>query len=426
MCPGLRHVSILVLWGSAHGFVQSPRSDFSSQINSAACGRYARGGSAICPVQGAPLKSGPCGLLMSSTGDSATAAEEKAAELRKMAAELRAQASELEAKYAVEKREASEKWFETLDSNDDNVVDLQELQAGLEGQLRRDFVRRLTKRLNRQPTQQEIERKISEMPGGSLFPEEVGRMLLEIYDNNGDGVLQLDEFVPAEDMRVRLNQIMEERAQAERTAERAAKEKELEERGIKKIKDEARAAGLPLPEDFNNAPPTIADRFLSALPYLLPLTDSLSYGGHIFSTFPEQLEVFSPLVAILLAYRAIPFSQLIAFFGLQFLATKPEVNKLVRFNLRQAVNLDVALFFPSLLGLLAKIVVGDDPTGKLPPLANAGSDIVFAAVILAVLYSCVSSALGIIPTKLPVLGKMNRENPDRDSDDFYTPGGGRR
>ncbi|CAN0139809.1 unnamed protein product [Discosporangium mesarthrocarpum] len=216
------------------------------------------------------------------------------------------------------------------------------------------------------------------------------------------------------------------RAQAERTAERAAKEKELEERGIKKIKDEARAAGLPLPEDFNNAPPTIADRFLSTLLNLLHLTDSLSYSGHIFSTFLEQLEVFSPLVAIQLAYRAIPFSHLIAFFGLQFLATKPEVNKLVRFNLRQAVNIDVALFFPPLLGLLAKIVVGDDPTGNLPPLANAGSDIVFAAVVLAVLYSCVSSALGIIPTKLPVLGKMNRENPDRDSDDFYTPGGGRR
>lgn len=39
-----------------------------------------------------------------------------------------------------------------------------------------------------------------------------------------------------------------------------------------------------------------------------------------------QLNVFEPLVALLLIYRSLPFSGLILFFGLQWYASKPEVR----------------------------------------------------------------------------------------------------
>lgn len=53
------------------------------------------------------------------------------------------------------------------------TVDVQELIAGLEGQLRKDFVKRMTKRMKRKPSQSEVDEKISEMPGGALLPVDV-------------------------------------------------------------------------------------------------------------------------------------------------------------------------------------------------------------------------------------------------------------
>lgn len=69
----------------------------------------------------------------------------------------------------------------------------------------------------------------------------------------------------------------------------AAREREIENRGAAKAKEEAKARGLALPEDFNDGPPTVADRLLSALPYTLPLMDNLVFGAHIFQTFPTQV-----------------------------------------------------------------------------------------------------------------------------------------
>ncbi|CAM9774291.1 unnamed protein product [Choristocarpus tenellus] len=404
-------ICFLAVWSIANGFSCTPRAVISGDVVAS----YRAGAlSSLSPIS--RQRSGyfaPSRLLMTLAEDEETeTAETKAAKLRAMAAELRSQAMDLEAKYALEKKEAAEKSFIAFDTNDDGMVDLQELREGLEGQLRRDFVKRLTKRLDRKPSPEEIEEKISEMPGGSLFPEEVGKMLLEIYDKNGDGVLQRDEFVPADEMRQRLDVIFAERAQAERDAAAAIREKEIEARGEKKQKQASRRMGLPLPEDFNNAPPTAADRALSTLPYLLPLLDSVAYGGHLFQTYPEQLWFAAPLVGLFALYRSVPLAGLVFFFGAQFLSTRPSVNKLVRFNLRQAVNLDVALFFPSFLGLIISGIAGDD-IGKLAPIANACSDVVFVTILLSVAYSIISSAFGVLPVKLPILGPMNRENPDR-------------
>ena len=80
----------------------------------------------------------------------------------------------------------------------------------------------------------------------------------------------------------------------------------------------------------------------------------------------------------------------------------------MRYNCRQAVNIDIAMFFPSLLGFLATLALGDD-SAKLAPIASVGSDVIFVTVILAVLYSAGSSAFGALPDKLPLISSMNRE-----------------
>lgn len=92
-----------------------------------------------------------------------------------------------------------------------------------------------------------------------------------------------------------------------------------------------------------------------------------------------------------------------------------KVNKLVRYNLRQAINIDIAMFFPSILAFFAQVVLGDD-AAKLAPVATIGSDVIFVTVILAVFYSVASSAFGVLPENLPMIGSMNREATRKEDD----------
>jgi len=147
---------------------------------------------------------------------------------------------------------------------------------------------------------------------------------------------------------------------------------------------------------------SVTDRALSCLPYILPLIDGDRYGRFLFALVPAlgaiDYALLGPFNAL---FAAIPFLQLICFFGFTILARNPELSRDVRFNLQQAVILDIALFFPSLLGQV---------TGSLPItlprfLVEGGSNFVFLALIGAVGYSVVSNATGKVPNGIPFISE---------------------
>nr|AUO68228.1 Tic20-like protein [Saccharina japonica] len=356
-------------------------------------------------------RSSPC-LSMMATGTSSEVevAQEKAARLRETAAVFRAQAAELEDKRAQERQAGAERSFNSFDSNQDGAVDVVELKAGLEGPLRRSFVKQLTARMGRKPDREEIDARIAALPGGSLFPDDLARKLIDTYDQNGDGLLQRSEFAPTEELRTRLENLFRDQQETARQARVEERQRQMEDKL-------AAEAGAVVPAGgVNDGPATPADKALSALPYLLPLVDGISFAGHLFGAFPEQTAWAQPLAAVLLALRSLPFATLVGFFSLSALSGNPQVNKLVRFNMQQAINLDIALIVPGVLGALASVSLGQDAY-KLVPLAEAGSDVVFVAMLAAVAYSVVTSSTGSFPNKLPLLGRLNRENPDRDEEE---------
>merc|ERR1739842_119530 len=142
------------------------------------------------------------------------------------------------------------------------------------------------------------------------------------------------------------------------------------------------------------------DKFLSILPYLFPLFDSIQFGRYFFIDNAEN-----PLLAIIglayAAYRSIPFSGFAAFIALNTLSNNPGLNKLIRFNMQQAIYLDIALFFPGLLGALFA-GIGSAAGFQIPPsVVETGSTAIFGALVLAVTYASISSLLGIKPDKIP-------------------------
>lgn len=84
----------------------------------------------------------------------------QAARLRETAAKFRDEAAALEAKRQDERRAGADRSFSAFDSNNDGAVGVAELQAGLEGPLRKSFVEQLTARMGRKPNREEVIRRV--------------------------------------------------------------------------------------------------------------------------------------------------------------------------------------------------------------------------------------------------------------------------
>ena len=217
--------------------------------------------------------------------------------------------------------------------------------------------------------------------------------LMEEFDASGDGYLQQDEMVSVDQFRNKLEAFSrEERMLATELAQEARKEEEM-----------ARLAEAKL-EILNEKDPTTRDKIVSVLPYLFPLMDSLQFGR-----FFIMENVDNPIVAIVglifAAYRSIPFSGFIAFLALYTLSSNPGLNRLIRYNMQQAIFFDIALFFP---GLLTALIAGlGSIVGfQIPDAANQlGSTAIFGVLLLMVAYATISSLLGIAPNKIPIISQ---------------------
>jgi len=211
------------------------------------------------------------------------------------------------------------------------------------------------------------------------------------FDASGDGALQLDEFVGVDIFRNKLELLAQEEKRLALEAKEKAKREEVEA-----------ALALAKVEILNEKEPTNSDKVLSVLPYLFPLMDGLQWGRFLLGAEGAESNPFVVGLALLYAlYRAIPFSGFIAFFVLYFLTGNPSINRLVRYNMQQAIFLDVALFFPGLIGGLVAL------TGLQMPLivSQISNDAIFITLLGVIGYCTVSSLLGIAPNKIPLISK---------------------
>lgn len=215
--------------------------------------------------------------------------------------------------------------------------------------------------------------------------------LMKEFDASGDGALQLEEFVGVDIFRNKLELLAQEEKRLALEAKERAKKEEVEA-----------ALAMAKIEILNEKEPTTSDKFFSILPYLFPLMDGLQWGRFLLGADGAESNPFVIGLALLYAlYRSIPFSGFLAFFVLYFLGGNPSINRLIRYNMQQAIFLDVALFFPGLIGGVIGL------TGlKFPAIiSQVGNDVIFVTLLAAIGYSTISSLLGITPNKIPLISK---------------------
>jgi hypothetical protein len=263
---------------------------------------------------------------------------------------------------------AVEDLFQRFDLNNDGSISLDELRIGL---------------------MSEFQDQISE--------EQVARLMKE-FDTSGDGKLQINEFKSMEEFRRKLEAIINmERADA---AQQAAAARQA------KLDQERKAALL---EIVNDGPPTISDRWVSIIPYLVPLFDSFQYGPKFLMNL-EANPLTTLLASLYVLYENIPFSGLVAFLALSFIANNTRLNRLIRFNIQQAIYIDIALIVPSILSGVITIGAPYAGISLSPELIELSSTTTFLAFAAMLLYSLASSIFfGQLPNKIPWISKRAEE-----------------
>merc|ERR1711957_522601 len=88
--------------------------------------------------------------------------------------------------------------------------------------------------------------------------------------------------------------------------------------------------------------------------------DSAKDGIILTLLFPQCMPPFMALLQLYGYVDQVPFGSLLLFVGMQWLAGNKDLPVLLRFNLQQAVHLDILRLIPSLITFGASFVPDED------------------------------------------------------------------
>jgi len=237
--------------------------------------------------------------------------------------------------------------------------------------------------------------------------EEAVKALFEACGRHPDSSeLTLDELSsPA--FHAKLDSLISEDKAQRRLAEFEAREKERKEAAEQRGDDAAQVSSSVSFEENDDR--GAATRLLACLAYLLPLSDGFQFGVKLVELVPATLPLFVGLAVPASLLNAIPFGSLILFFIMTTSANNLELPRLLRFNLQQAVVLDVLLFIPQFLVQIVGFVTGGG-IGVSQDFLVA----VFILLIAACVYSIGRTLIfGEDPDGLPIVSDATKRGIDR-------------
>lgn len=94
---------------------------------------------------------------------------------------------------------------------------------------------------------------------------------------------------------------------------------------------------------------SLGPRLTGSLAYILPLTEAFKFMLPLVQQFPPLGVIFGPITLLTVLLNTIPFIPLILFVTFIIFAQVKDIPRLVRFNLEQAVLIDMALTLPSFI-----------------------------------------------------------------------------
>ena len=96
--------------------------------------------------------------------------------------------------------------------------------------------------------------------------------------------------------------------------------------------------------------PSPGARILGVLLYMIPWSDSLSFGNHLYLKYPFTQIIQVPAIPIILIERSIPFGSLLLFLAIFFgLVRNSKVSYFLRFNALQSLLINIGIIIASFI-----------------------------------------------------------------------------
>jgi len=96
--------------------------------------------------------------------------------------------------------------------------------------------------------------------------------------------------------------------------------------------------------------PSIGARILGVLLYMIPWSDSLVFGNHLYIKYPFTQIIQIPAIPIILIERSIPFGSLLLFLAIFLgIVRNNQVSYFLRFNALQSLLINIGIIIVSFI-----------------------------------------------------------------------------
>ena len=96
--------------------------------------------------------------------------------------------------------------------------------------------------------------------------------------------------------------------------------------------------------------PSLGARILGVLLYMIPWSDSITFGNHLYIKYPFIQIIQVPAIPIILIERSIPFGSLLLFLAIFLgLVRNNKVSYFIRFNALQSLLLNIGIIIVSFI-----------------------------------------------------------------------------
>ncbi|CAL1147724.1 unnamed protein product [Cladocopium goreaui] len=204
--------------------------------------------------------------------------------------------------------------------------------------------------------------------------------------------------------------------QAENVKARQAEAKKREEERANQAANAANAASSttvsPEMGEVVNDDRSLGPRLTGSLAYILPLTEAFKFMLPLVQQFHPLGVIFGPITLLTVLLNTIPFIPLILFVTFIIFAQVKDIPRLVRFNLEQAVLIDMALTLPSFILSTLEF------SGNLEVASILGG-LTFALTFGISVYAVLCNLDGKDPDGVPLISNVTKNVVDRGT--FFDP-----
>lgn len=200
-------------------------------------------------------------------------------------------------------------------------------------------------------------------------------------------------------------------------ARQAEAKKREEERAAKQAANAANSASSTtaspeMGQEVVNDDRSLGPRLTGSLAYILPLTEAFKFMLPLVQQFPPLGVIFGPITLLTVLLNTIPFIPLILFVTFIIFAQVKDIPRLIRFNLEQAVLIDMALTLPSFILSTLEF------SGNLE-VASVLGGLTFALTFGISVYAVLCNLDGKDPDGVPLISNVTKNVVDRGT--FFDP-----